>query len=422
MKIVHFTNNTIDGAGKAVYRLHRALRSKGIDSVLAVMEKTINDDSIQRIRPRFRPVGSFVRRCMPCRVKPDTLFNVNVPAVCLSDIEQCARNADILCLHSVQSFLSPELIGGLYKKTGIPFVWTVMDIEPLTGGCHFNGECDGFEHECGNCPQLRRPNENDVSRRNMRRKARHVKGLPVTFAAGSSWVRDHIKRSSLFRNNQIKNIFLSVDDIIYKDINKPLARKSLGLPDGKKIIAFGCFNFTQTRKGANDLLEALTVMPDMLPAGRKSVLKDVLLLTFGDTGGFSFAGAPCEWRHAGLLKTTQELCHMYHAADILAVPSHDDCGPLTVNEAFMCGLPVVAYDVGVSPDLIRSEQSGYVARRRDIRDYAQGIMHCLLRDKTDKGSDEIKGLRKMCTPGYQADQYIALCADIRKNKSREDRT
>lgn len=416
MKVVHFTNNTIDGAGKAVCRLHEAMLAIGLDSKMVVLEKSFEDNSIKTIKSRIRP-ASILRRFVSGKVKPNTLFNFNITSIAFSDVKDYVGNADIVCLHSVQSFLSPELIKELHTNTNIPFVWTLMDIEPLTGGCHFNDECAGFEKECGNCPQLRRPKENDLSRKIFKKKVKYLKDLSITFVAGSSWVADRIKRSELFKSKPIKNIFLSVDEAVYKDINKVSARKALKLAQNKKIIAFGCFNFNQKRKGAEHLLEALIKMPERFPGSKKEILKDVLLLTFGDNDGFSFSNAPFEWRHTGLLKTKQELARIYHAADVLAVPSLDDCGPMMVNEAFMCGLPIVAYRVGVSPDLIQSAQSGYIAKRFDIVDFCRGIIHCLLLEKHDVEGNQIQELKQKCTAQYQAVQYKALFGEILNGKT-----
>ena len=46
MKIVHFTNNIIDGAGKAAYTLHKALQAEGAESLMLVFRKTGSDSSV----------------------------------------------------------------------------------------------------------------------------------------------------------------------------------------------------------------------------------------------------------------------------------------------------------------------------------------------------------------------------------------
>ena len=39
----------------------------------------------------------------------------------------------------------------------------------------------------------------------------------------------------------------------------------------------------------------------------------------------------------------------------------------------MCGTPVVAFDVGVARDLVRNEQTGYIAKWNDGEDLANKI-------------------------------------------------
>ena len=51
----------------------------------------------------------------------------------------------------------------IYHFIKSPIVWTPMDIEPLTGGCHFNSGCERYRENCGNCPQINNSNPNDIS-------------------------------------------------------------------------------------------------------------------------------------------------------------------------------------------------------------------------------------------------------------------
>ena len=49
MKVVHFTNNLIDGARRAAYRLHEALLEQWVESLMLVFEGGCSDDAVIKI-------------------------------------------------------------------------------------------------------------------------------------------------------------------------------------------------------------------------------------------------------------------------------------------------------------------------------------------------------------------------------------
>ena len=51
----------------------------------------------------------------------------------------------------------------------IPIVWTFHDMNPFTGGCHYDEGCGRFVECCGGCPQLGSKNLHDLSRQIWRR-------------------------------------------------------------------------------------------------------------------------------------------------------------------------------------------------------------------------------------------------------------
>jgi glycosyltransferase involved in cell wall biosynthesis len=68
---------------------------------------------------------------------------------------------------------------------------------------------------------------------------------------------------------------------------------------------------------------------------------------------------------------------VYSAADICVVPSLQDNQPNTVLEAMACGTPVVGFDVGGIPEMVRPGITGALARAHDVKGLCTAIIDLL---------------------------------------------
>ena len=73
----------------------------------------------------------------------------------------------------------------------------------------------------------------------------------------------------------------------------------------------------------------------------------------------------------------KKIVDVYNAVDLFVLPSLEDNLPNTIVEALACGTPCVGFHVGGIPEMIDHQQNGYVARYRDVEDFAHGILYCL---------------------------------------------
>ena len=163
MKVLHIcTSDHVGGAARAAYRLHSGLVELGVDSSMLVYYKQGNDKHIYTLT---EPLDRLIRRIVPRieqriarkRIRQENgLFSTSIlPSRVRRLIREC--KPDILNLHWVNGgFLNIETI----KKLEIPVVWTLHDMWPFTGGCHYAGDCDGYSSECGYCPVLKSPKKN----------------------------------------------------------------------------------------------------------------------------------------------------------------------------------------------------------------------------------------------------------------------
>jgi glycosyltransferase involved in cell wall biosynthesis len=293
----------------------------------------------------------------------------------------------------------------LFKLTGASIFLYLMDMAPLTGGCHYAWDCLGYTKECGSCPALYSNNQNDQTHVNYMFKKRYIERANIFPVAATEWQFKQLNKSSLFKDKRKFKVLLSINENQYFPANKTKARHELGLPFDKKIIFFGAFYVDDKRKGFFYLIEALnylvqklkdTSMIHLAIAGNNNPdLKDSLPFTHTFLGCLNHNTLPTA----------------FQSADVFVSPSIEDSGPMMVNQSIMCGTPVVAFEMGVALDLVHNGETGYRAKLKDSKDLADGIKKMLdlensMYIKMSHNCREF-GL-KLCHPKEQAIKFMGL--------------
>lgn len=385
MRILHFSTDDITGgAAKAAYRLHSALCEAGHQSQMVVLIKKSDDDRvIQAPPPKPRPWASRFERWLQHipwfrHRLPKANYTFNFDPRSQTDLESFLANyapsPEIICLHWMSGLLDLKAIRRLYDFYQCPIVWVMADQEVMTGGCHYSFGCEGFKHECGNCPQLNPSHSNDCSRIIWQRKKEFLADLPICFIAPTSWGRERLRQSSLFNNHRCELIPYPIDPNTLRQFDQDVARDLLHLPKDKKIIFFGATYLEDRRKGMPLLLEALA-KASVLPSPIHS--EDIFLLVAGLNGNYLMPKLPFAGKYVGQLNDDITLALAYQAADVFVCPSIEDAGPMMIPEAMMCGTPVVAFNAGGAPDLIETLKTGYLVKFGDAEDLARGILKVL---------------------------------------------
>ena len=267
---------------------------------------------------------------------------------------------DVIHLHWVVGMLDYENLGDVLANK--PIVWTLADMNPFTGGCHYSEGCEEYKRECRRCPLL--GGESDLAHETWKIKKRAYEKLEnLHIICPSPWMAERVRESSLLGDKTIHYIpnALPVDQLALTA--KTVARIRLGLPLNKKLLLFGSERLANLRKGA-DLLKA--VLRHFCSKGPR---QGVELVMFG-SGSID---APLPVHRLGYVYDLKRLALMYAAADAYLFPSREDNAPLTVAEALLCGTPVVAFPVGNVRALVEHRVTGYIANHLDTRDFADGI-------------------------------------------------
>jgi glycosyltransferase involved in cell wall biosynthesis len=316
----------------------------------------------------------------------------------------------VIIIFFAKNFVNAKNIYELYNKTNSSVFWVMFDMAPFTGGCHYAWNCEGYKKNCGSCPGLYSADPFDITYKNLIFKKKFIDKTNIQIIAGSEWQYRQAKESTLFRNKTVHKILISVDPAIFRPTSKLEIRTKLGIPPYKKVIFFGALGLDSDRKGMKYLLESLIILQKQILTGTE--IKDNIFLIIAGNGFDKIRDfLPFSYLNLGLLDNTYGIASAYQASDIFVCPSIEDSGPTMINQSLMCGTPVVSFKMGVAFDLVKTGETGYLAKIKDSRDLAQGIYSILSLNSIDynKLTENCRELAlRLCSPEVQIMKFESI--------------
>lgn len=424
-RVVAFCMRHDGGAGGAAARLHQGLRAAGMDSFLYVAhsgapepgvavipatgETTLDNRSdgalVHSGWPTLFAEGRARQAAYPGRPAHCEIFTQSATAARISEIPGMDA-ADIIQLHWIAGTV--DICRDVDFLRGRVIVWTLHDMNPFTGGCHYAEDCRGFERYCGNCPQLGSTEENDLSRQQWIRKKTACRELDITVVCPSNWLADEVRHSSLLGRADVRVIPNGVPTDVFKPLNRQAIRQSLDLRPDEFVLLFGADNLQTRRKGFAELAATLELLWSEGGAAFR-------LLTFGHTDNVDFGRLSFPVEHLGVLRSPGEVALACNAADCLLMPTLADNLPNVVLEAMACGLPVVGFATGGVPDMVEDGATGRLAPTGDSRCLAAAVAELRARSDADMRQMRLRCRQTVLsrfTLLHQARAYAALYKEV----------
>jgi len=291
----------------------------------------------------------------------------------LRDLPGC----DVINLHWIAGMFDVSALFRLLP-VHLPVVWTLHDMNPLTGGCHYDQGCGKFVENCGRCPQLVSDREGDPSRtalRNKRRAFAEVSEDRFCLVAPSEWLASCARASSLFRRFAVESIPYGIDTLDFAPRDQRWAREVLGIQFEGPVLLFVASTVNDPRKGFRQLKEAV-----------EKTDAPVFLLSVGG-GVYERTERSL---HLGNVGADSLLSLVYSCADVFVITSLQDNLPLTVLEAMACGTPVIGFGTGGIPDAVQDGVAGRTVPIGDVPALALAIAEVV------QNPEHWRGLRVQC--------------------------
>jgi glycosyltransferase involved in cell wall biosynthesis len=370
LKVLHLSTALSDtGAGGAALSTHQTLLDFGVESRIlfllghADQNRQIYSFADSYVHRGLRYLTTALERAVrvPYRERHGHLFSAGLFGLRLRN-HRLVRWADIIHLNWVNyGFVDVDELPAFRK----PIVWTMHDMWPFTGGCHYSLDCERFRVACGCCPVLQSDDANDLSARGLRKKEGAFRAARVAWVGVGAWMALAARESRAMRGQTVHVIPSGIAAANFRPHNQTEARRLLNLPIDGPIVLLGAHDLSSPYKGVQFSLEGLS-----------SLGEECVVVTFGDASVAAGArtGEPI---HLGFIKDPRKMALLFSAADLFLATSVAEAFGKTLAEAQCCGTPVVAFDRMGPRDIVEHLKTGYLARFRDGADVAAGIRYCL---------------------------------------------
>lgn len=368
MRILHILGGPLaSGAGRGAFVLHKALLAAGVDSeIYGRVEAGLP------AADRVTPVGLFQRapvsamnRLYRSRLRlrfgelPPGFFPLSYGLPLHRT--QLYKRADIIHVQWANASTFGLTLWRALQREHRPVVWTLRDMWPFTGGCHFSGTCEKYVSGCGDCPMLGGKSE-EMTATDAQFKRRHMPSN-VTFVAISEYMATIARRSSILQDMEIRVIPNAVM-IPQRRITKEEARRRLGLPLDKFIVGFGAISLSDPRKGSNIFRATVE---------RYGHDPHVHFAVFGQNADRIAVLDSENVTLFGFVQDEEHLQLIYAAADIFLMPSLQESFGKVTAEAMAAGTPVVAFMQTPAEEIAEDNVTGWLVPHGDTAGFLEAI-------------------------------------------------
>lgn len=408
MKVLHVVAGDLSGgAAKGAYILHKALLEYGVDSKLLVQYGAVNHDSGVIVANKnvfniyLQKVVSRIEFEHKRKYKNRTGATYSPGKYGKGINKELLGWADIVHLHWInKGMISLTQIANINK----PIVWTIRDMWPFTGGCHYSVGCEKYELQCGACPVLGSEVEADLSRQIVYNKLATIYKKKITFIGISSWLSESFKKSFVYNSelHTVKTIYNSIDIDSFRRVDARNFRKSHGIDNDKKIILCGAISNSATYKGFHHFVSAAKLL---------SPREKYCFVFFGKLDDDYTNSLESQVANLGYLTSDEKLCEAYSAADVFVAPSIQEGFGKTIVESMACGTPVVCFNATAPSEIVTHMVTGYTAKPFDPIDLKEGVEWVLslnVNEREEMSKRCIEVAKDRFAPDLAASKYTQL--------------
>ena len=356
--------------GKITADLHRALLSRGIQSVVCYgrgqklnepfVYKTCGElySKLNNLLSRF--TGVMYGGCFFSTGRLIKIIKSEKP--------------DIVHLQCINGyFVNIYRIVNWLKKNKIKTVLTLHAEFMYTANCGHAFECEKYKTNCGKCPRFKKETKSlffDNTARSFKKMQKAFDGFDenLVVTSVSPWLKSRGEGSLILGKKHHVSVMNGLEAGIFYPHGAEEIRAKLEMGD-KKFVLFVTPSFSLDKdhiKGGYYLVELAKMMPDII---------------FGVIGAKEFVpNLPKNILTIGRVDNQDALAKYYSAADATVILSKKETFSMVLAESLCCGTPVVAFKAG-GPESIAIDEYCDFADHGDLKGIEEKLRSRLLPGK-----------------------------------------
>jgi glycosyltransferase involved in cell wall biosynthesis len=240
-----------------------------------------------------------------------------------------------------------EIFLGLHETDSLVIAYA-HDCYLFTGRCAYPGDCrkylTGCDDSCPTADEYPQLPRSEISEAWQLRRKIFCGDAGIPLAVNSRWTLN-VAQQALKDLRYSNVVYLGIDERLFKQIDRRLARRLLEIPEDRFVIMWGAVNVGERRKGR-----------DLIKGVRSAMGDEAFFLLFGmDTQDDPSLPS------IGFINDFRKMPLLYSSADLFVVTSLEEAFGQTMLEASACETPVAAFDVSGVSEVARNGKNALLA-------------------------------------------------------------
>ncbi len=305
---------------------------------------------------------------------------------------------DVISLHNIHGGYFDT---ALLKKLSLtaPIIWTLHDMWPILSSATHTKDENWKQMIPGKIEKKHYPPIFfEWGNMLMKRKKKIYNDSNLTLITPSKWLLKNIKMSSITDSLISKKIYNFTDNQIFNPSNSNIKIKEY------------CFNLLYSCTDDKDPIKGADLIQKILKILDKKLQVEISITIFGSSFLSDFLFNKIHVYNVKYIKSDHYLNDLYNQHSCYLQSSRFDTAPLTLQEATMCGLPCMTFDVGGCGEIIKDNYNGFVIPPFDKEHYAHQLLR-LINDKQLQQTfkeNALKQSQKLFSKENTLDNYYKL--------------
>lgn len=358
LNIIHVSFSKSGGAGRVANNLRNIQSKRGLKSQFHFEVPRQLKNSLFS-----RPILSVATAVDNYLVKSQdnnnlvTLFRSNIPTFKKLEL---IDSPIVIHLHWVTDLHFLNKIAKISKNKNLKIVWTLHDMWPLTGVCHYSETCKNFESNCVSCPQVKKMFENKVTSLFYEKNKIMSSFNDLSFVFPSNWLQNKFitRLQSRFRYYVIPN---PIDETFFYSADGLNSTQHVRLLEDEITFGLSAANLSDANKRINWTVDRLNLWS-------KTYKKNIKILICGNLPNSSLLNKE-NLKYVGNLQSHQ-LAAFYNSVDYFLNFSINENLPVSLIEAQACGIPTLAKHQGGRAEIVKDGVTGVLVESDEQFDLA----------------------------------------------------